>query len=231
MGERMTYDIIVTGSEGLVGSGLCEFFTEKMGYKIMKIDYALGHDLSNEKTVKALMSKNKARAIVNLFAINDHIRKEDDRKTLFDLDLREFDVYLNTNVTAMFSVCREFAKNNDCGRIINFSSHYGIVSPNPNIYKVGEKNIAYGVSKAAVIQLTKHLAVHLAPRFLVNCVVPAGISNGQSKEFHQEYSKLTPLRRMMEVEEIFGIVEFLVSVASSYCTGQTYIVDGGYTAW
>jgi len=148
-----------------------------------------------------------------------------------DIDLAAFEKYLKINVTALFSVCREFARNNESGSIVNFTSTYGMVSPNPCLYGGDEKNIAYGVSKAAVIQLTRHLAVHLAPKIRVNCVMPGGVKHRQSEEFQAGYGKLTPLGRMMYVEELAGIVKFLVSDESSYCTGAVYPVDGGWTAW
>jgi gluconate 5-dehydrogenase len=148
-----------------------------------------------------------------------------------DLDLKVFEKYLSVNLTALFSVCREFARNNESGSIVNFTSIYGLVSPQPKLYGGDEKNIAYGVSKAGVIQLTKHLAVHLAPNFRVNCIAPGGVSHTQDDGFRRRYAEFTPLRRMMDVQELFGIIEFLISDQSSYCTGSVYSVDGGWTAW
>jgi gluconate 5-dehydrogenase len=148
-----------------------------------------------------------------------------------DIDLETFNNYLRVNLTALFSVCREFARNNDVGSIVNFTSTYGLVSPNPHLYGDDEKNIAYGVSKAGVVQLTRHLAVHLAPRIRVNAVMPGGVKHVQSEEFQKNYGKLTPMGRMMEVNELVGIIKFLISDDSSYCTGSIYAVDGGWTAW
>jgi NAD(P)-dependent dehydrogenase (short-subunit alcohol dehydrogenase family) len=65
----------------------------------------------------------------------------------------------------------------------------------------------------------------------VNCIVPGGVENGQSQEFIDAYSKHTPMGRMAKVEEICGLVEFLISDKASYCTGGVYPVDGGWTAW
>ena len=80
------------------------------------------------------------------------------RSDLFDVSLKSFNKYLNLNVTSLFSVCREYARNNNKGNIINFSSIYGDVSPDPKIYMKGKhKHIGYAVSKSAVIYLTKYL--------------------------------------------------------------------------
>jgi len=99
------------------------------------------------------------------------------------------------------------------------------------MYIDGEKHIGYGVSKAGVIQLTKHLAVHLAPDIRVNCVVPGGVKFEQDENFIKRYSKYTPMGRMMNVNELTGILDFLCSEKSTYITGENIKVDGGWTAW
>ena len=153
------------------------------------------------------------------------------KNDLFNFSLEKFSDYFNVNVLALFSVCREFARNNNNGTIINFSSTYGIVSPNPNLYTNSMKDIAYGVTKAAVINLTKYLAVHLAPKIRVNTVVPGGIRFNQNKKFVNDYSKLTPMKRMMEKNELNELISYLSSKNSSYVTGSTIVCDGGYTIW
>ena len=114
---------------------------------------------------------------------------------------------------------------------MNFSSTYGLVSPKPNLYDGAHKDIGYGVSKAGVVNLTKYLAVHLAPKIRVNCVVPGGVLFKQNKQFVHKYSKLTPLKRMMKKTELNGLIEYLVGTQSSYVTGATFVVDGGWTTW
>ena len=94
-----------------------------------------------------------------------------------------------------------------------------------------KKDVAYGVSKEAVINLTKYLAIHLAPKIRVNCIVPGGIKNNQEKKFIQKYSKLTPMKRMMKKTELNGMIDYLCSEKSSYVTGSTLVCDGGYTSW
>ena len=135
------------------------------------------------------------------------------------------------NLTSLFSVCREFARNNKTGAIVNFSSTYGAVAPYPHIYESSEKHIGYSVSKAGVIQLTRHLSVYLAPKIRVNCIVPGGIAHRQSKNFKDKYAKLVPMKRMMNVKELNRITEYLCSDESSYVTGALFCVDGGWTAW
>lgn len=124
-------NITITGSEGLIGSHLCKFFAKCPDVKIQKLDMLLGHDLTDEKFVQKWFKKNPTDYLVNCFAINDHVSKNKKRYTLFDFPLDAFSAYMRVNLTALFSVCREFARNNKNGAVVNFSSTHGIVSPNP----------------------------------------------------------------------------------------------------
>lgn len=143
---------------------------------------------------------------------------------------------LDVDLTGTFLVCRESGKymNNDGGSIINISSIYGIRGPDHRIYE-GQKFKSlpsYSASKAGVIGLTKWLATWWAPKEIrVNCITPGGIYNNHNEQFISEYSKRVPLGRMADRDELVGILLFLASNLSSYCTGQNYIVDGGYSAW
>ena len=141
--------IIITGSEGLLGKEISKFLEKKN--KIYRLDLQLGHDLNDEKFVKKWFKENRSDYLINCFAINDHVSKDKRKNNLFNFPLKTFSDYLETNVTTLFSVCREFARNSKNGTIINFSSTYGVVSPNPNLYENSTKDIAYGVTKAAVI--------------------------------------------------------------------------------
>ena len=223
-------EITITGSEGLVGSTLCKFF-EKKRRTVNKLDLKLGHDLTNEDFVKNWFKKNHTKYLINCFALNDHINKTRGKRNLYNFSLDSFSEYLKINVISLFSVCREFARNNAVGSIVNFSSTYGLVSPNPKLYGNSQKDIAYGVSKESVINLTKYLAVHFAPKIRVNCVVPGGIQNNQDEKFISKYSELTPMKRMMKKTELSGMIDYLCSENSSYVTGSVLVCDGGYTSW
>ena len=231
----MIKKIIIAGSEGLLGTEISKYL-EDLGHQIIKCDLQLGHDLTNEEFVKDFFFKNKADCLINLYAVNPHVDKADQSTNMFDITLNSLNLYLQVNLISLFSVCREFARNNERGSIINFSSTYGIVSPNPALYEEGkEKHIGYCVSKSAVVQLTRYLAVHLAPNFRVNCIVPGGVAftpnNEHSKKFIELYKEKTPMKRMMGVSELNGIVEYLCSDKSSYATGTTFNIDGGWTIW
>jgi len=227
--EKTKLKIIVTGSEGLLGKEITQYLEKK--YHVKKLDLLLGHDLRDEKFVKSWFSKNKADALVNCFALNDHVKLGEKRGTIFDISLNSFSEFLDVNLTVLFSVCREFARNNKQGSIINFSATTGIVSARPDLYNGAHKHPGYSVSKAGVINLTKFLATHLSPKIRVNCVAPGGVEYAQDKKFIEKYSKLTPLGRMMKKNELNKLIEFLCTDDSSYITGSTMVVDGGWTTW
>lgn len=225
----MLSKIVVTGSEGLLGKEICNFLQKK--HSVLKLDIKLGHDLRDEKFVRRWFRKNKANYLVNCYALNDHVNARRTKITLFNFPLKSFHDYLDINLVSLFSVCREFARNNKFGAIVNFASTYGLVSPKPDLYNDSHKDIAYGVSKAGVVNLTKYLAAHLAPKIRVNCVIPGGVLFKQDKQFVKNYSKITPMQRMMKKNELNGIIDYLCSESSSYMTGSVIVVDGGYTVW
>jgi len=221
--------IVITGSEGLLGKELSKYLSKNN--KILRLDLALGHDLADETFVKKWFKQNKADALINCFALNDHVEKNQKRGTLFDITLESFSKFMDVNLVALFSVCREYARNNKKGSIVNFSASTGLVSARPDLYDGGHKHIGYSVSKAGVINLTKFMSTHLAPQIRVNCVAPGGVEFDQDKEFIKKYADLTPLKRMMKKTELNGLIEYLVGPQSSYVTGATFVVDGGWTTW
>jgi len=221
--------IIITGSEGLLGSEISQYLSQK--YQVIRLDLRLGHDLDDENFVSKWFSENNADCLVNCFALNDHVEVGKPRGTLFDISLNSFRKFLDVNLTSLFSVCREFARNNSHGSIVNFSSTSGIVSPRPDLYGGGHKHPGYNISKAGVINLTKYLATHLAPNIRVNCIAPGGVEFDQDQGFKNAYSSLTPMKRMMKKNELNKLVEYMCTSDSSYMTGSTIVVDGGWTIW
>lgn len=222
--------VIIAGSEGLIGKSISKSL--ETDYEVVRIDVALGHDLTNEKLVIDLMREHAGSVgLVNLFSLNP--QPSDDSEDLMSVSLSSVREYLDINTLALFCVCREFARfceNN--ASIINFSSTYGVSSPKHFIYKNNfTKHIGYTISKSAVLGMTKYLATYLAPNIRVNTIVPGGIKNNQEESFINEYSKMTPMNRLMEVKEINSSIRYLLSSESSYTTGSTIHVDGGWTAW
>lgn len=123
------------------------------------------------------------------------------------------------------------------GCIVNTGSMYGVVSPDYRIYgESGQNNPAnYGAGKAAVIQLTRYAAAHLAPKNIrVNSVTPGPFPDDRKLppvEFLQKLSEKTMLGRVGKSGEIAGAYCYLVSDAASFTTGHNLVVDGGWTTW
>jgi NAD(P)-dependent dehydrogenase (short-subunit alcohol dehydrogenase family) len=118
--------------------------------------------------------------------------------------------------------------------IINISSIYGIVPPNRALYDDGytKSPVQYGVVKAAVIHLTRELAVRLAGHGVrVNCISYGGVEGRASPEFVARYAAMTPQRRMLQRAEVAGPVQFLLSEAAAGMTGHNLVYDGGFTVW
>jgi NAD(P)-dependent dehydrogenase (short-subunit alcohol dehydrogenase family) len=148
---------------------------------------------------------------------------------------------LTSGVTSPIILTRlafERMKASGGGVILNNASMYGMVSPNFRIYRdSGMSNaIQYNAAKAAIIQITKYLAVKGAPHNIrVNAFSPGpfsppGAFNGK-EWFHEELIQMMPMKRIGQKWEIKGVIAFLATDLSSYVTGQNVPVDGGWTIW
>ena len=95
---------------------------------------------------------------------------------------------------------------------------------------------AYNISKAADMQLARNLAVELGPHNIrVNCIAPGLIKTDFARALWDDpatlrsYTDATPLGRIGRPDEIAGTAVFLASEAGAFATGQTFVIDGGYT--
>lgn len=127
--------------------------------------------------------------------------------------------------------------NQASGVVINISSMYGTVSPNPNIYGDSGFNnpVNYGAGKAAINQFTRYVACHYGKYGVrANTVSPGTFPNEEvqkNKKFINQLEAKNPLERIGKPEDLKGVMIFLASSASSYITGENVSVDGGWTAW
>jgi NAD(P)-dependent dehydrogenase (short-subunit alcohol dehydrogenase family) len=100
-----------------------------------------------------------------------------------------------------------------------------------NLYKDLDMHnpAGYAASKAGLLQLTKWLAVNMAPTVRVNMISPGGILRNQPGVFVDRYSQSTPLARMATEKDVSNSVYFLSTPLASYITGIELKVDGGWS--
>ncbi|WP_017936528.1 SDR family NAD(P)-dependent oxidoreductase [Nocardioides sp. Iso805N] len=148
-------------------------------------------------------------------------------------DLDDFRRVLDVNVTSVFHLARLVAPGMLAagrGSIVNIASIYGLGST----YPVGDAS--YTASKAAVINLTRDLAGQWGKHGVrVNAIAPGFFRSEMAEELftneraHKRISQGTPMRRTGAPGELDGALIFLLSDASSFVTGQTIAVDGGWS--
>jgi sorbose reductase len=150
---------------------------------------------------------------------------------MLDMPPEEFQSIQDTNVTGVFLTAQAAAKamvrQGQGGVIINTASMSGHIINIPQ--QVGH----YCASKAAVIHLTKAMAVELAPhKIRVNSISPGYILTELVEpysEYHSLWEPKIPLGRLGRPEELTGLYLYLASEASSYMTGSDIVIDGGYS--
>ncbi|OBG69713.1 SDR family oxidoreductase [Mycobacterium sp. E3339] len=149
---------------------------------------------------------------------------------MLDMPLEEFERIQKTNVTGVFltaqAAARAMVRQGQGGAIITTASMSGHIINIPQ--QVGH----YCASKAAVIHLTRAMAVEFAPHNIrVNSVSPGYIRTELVEpltEYHRLWEPKVPLGRMGRPEELAGLYLYLASAASSYMTGSDVVIDGGY---
>lgn len=155
----------------------------------------------------------------------------------FDASMEDWQKSLGVNVIGTSMVSKYAARairKSGGGAIINLSSVSAFVAQ-PNFF-------AYSATKGAILQMTRNMAMDLAPaKIRVNCVCPGAIltpasyrqiaKNGMTfEQFDAEEGAKTFLKRLGKVREVAAAILFLASDDASYITGTHLLVDGGYTA-
>ena len=250
--------IFLSGAAGQLGSSMVNGFL-KMGSKVIATDsnikklkdYGIKYSWDPESVCLVRCDIADKKSVINAFKKG---KKELGKITslvanagvsVFEpfMERKEssIDLVMNVNLKGTIFCIQEFLKqankNEENQSIVSIASHYGLVSPDPRIYKDGDRRNSeiYGASKAGIIQMTKYFAVHASDfNVRVNAVSPGGIFNKedpQGVEFQKKYRDRTPMRRMGEPDEIVGAVIFLLSNASSYINGHNLVVDGGFSSW
>ena len=155
------------------------------------------------------------------------------RKAVLDITSDEYDFVIQTNLKGCFNGARAAGRHfveQGSGKVINISSILGSVAL-PN-------QAAYASSKGAIDQLTKVLAIEWATAGVqVNGLAPTYFETDLTRPLYEDperrafIEERTPMGRWGQPHELAGAVIFLASDASDFVTGQTILVDGGWTAW
>ena len=189
-------------------------------------------DVTITSEVKKIVQTTKERFSGLHCLVNCVARYSDGMaKIVAEISEEEWGKTLDVNLNGYFKMAKysiPLMLESGGGTIVNISSGGSLQS--------GRNFSVYSVSKAAINALTRSIAVDFAPEIRANSILPGfvKIANSQGDRTPQELdkwyhniSKLYPMKRVCEVEEIASVVSYLSSKESSYINGQTINVDGG----
>jgi len=152
------------------------------------------------------------------------------RKQILESSKKDYEELLNLNQTSVFELCRLFhplLKKSGNGAIVNITS----VAAETHV----GTGVTYAMTKSAINQLTKYLAVEWAKdNIRVNAIAPWYIRTPltekyvKNKEYLDKILSRTPMKRIGEPEEVAAVAVFLAMPASSFVTGEIIAVDGGF---
>ena len=243
--------ILITGASGTLGHAFAESLANA-GAKLLLVDKRITPILNLQKKIqkkggkitifKADVTKEKDventfKHCINQFGSLDVLVNNVGISKIspsIDMQLADWNKVVNVNLNSVFLCSKESAKymiKQRRGKIINLASIYGLIADRFPIS-------AYYASKAAIVNLTKALAIEWGRyRINVNAIAPSFFMSRMTKDFFEDFNirnyilDKTPVRRLAETKDIIGSLIFLASSASDYITGQTIVVDGGWTAW
>jgi 3-oxoacyl-[acyl-carrier protein] reductase len=202
---------------------LCEQLERFPGKRL-----ALKADASDASATQRVIDNVEEKlGTINGLVNNAGIKKD---QALFQMEASAWRDVIETNLSGTFFMTQAVVKKmvrSGGGKIVNMTSVSGMVA------SPGQTN--YAASKAGIIALTQSLSAEVA-RFdiQVNAVAPGFISTDMVDSMPDPAKKAAkqrvPARRFGEVREVADLVLFLLSPASAYVNGQTFVIDGGMTA-
>jgi 3-oxoacyl-[acyl-carrier protein] reductase len=200
---------------------------ERGGVKALALQADVQSDAQVRRMIQTIEDKfGRLDVVVNNAGVTHWVKLAD----LAGLTDPIWDEILDVNVKGAFRCARAAQKLLEAnqGMIVNVSSISGVLAPSTI------SSLAYGTAKAALIYMTKGLAVAMAPEVRVNCVAPAFTDTPwMSQHFGADYQQVIakasagyPLQRIATPEDIAGAILGLIT-GGDFVTGQTLLVDGG----
>ncbi len=241
---------LVVGGAGHIGRAACKVLTD-LGADVAAADLhvdpaqevalALKVDLHSEPETRGVVGSTvdalgRLDILVHCAAYTGQTAAAGWSVPFDEQTAEAFDLGHRVNVTSAFVLAQEARAHlgrNGTGSIILVASMYGVVAPDFRLYE-GTSIVSpagYSTSKAAMLQLMRHLSTLFAPDIRVNAISPGGVFRHQNPTFVQRYEASTPLGRMATEEDLIGAIGFLSSDLSAYVTGANLVVDGGRTVW
>lgn len=238
---------IVTGASRGIGEAIARMFVESGAQVVLasrKLEsvkavadtlgeraHAVAAHTGKESDCKALVEAAIARfgkvdVLVNNAATNPYFGP------MLDIEEGAWDKTFEVNVKGYFWMTREVARHlrsrEAPGAIVNVASVAGILA--------SPAQAVYAMTKAAIISMTKTLAVELAPsKIRVNALAPGFVDTKfasavlKNDVLLDEVLRMTPARRYGQPEEIAGGALYLASDSAAFLTGHTLVIDGGMT--
>lgn len=220
-----------------------KLFKKNLEEKNLKIYYE-NFDITQLKNIeKKFIFLTRKYSAPSIFVNCSYPRSKDWEQSSFkkiklSLYKKNIDMHLNSYAWCAKVIAELMQKHDIKGSIIQLNSVYGVVGQDQTIYKKTrmKENMTYSIIKGGLINLTRQMASHYGISGIrINTLCIGGIKGHvagqkiQTKKFIKNYSEKSPLKRLGEPWEISGAAVFLASDASTYVTGTTLMVDGGWT--
>ena len=210
------------------GKETAEAFLQELSIKFPGKVALYKADIKDEEQSKSLIAEIEKSQLGSLYGLVNNAGITMDAP-FFSMTTDMWKDVLDTNLSGTYYLTKAVVKSlirKKNSKIINISSVSGVRGA------MGQAN--YGATKAAVISLTKTLALEFAKFNLqVNAVAPGFIDTEMVDKMNEQDKKkidqMIPMKRMGKTEEVANLVTFLCSEKSNYITGQTFIIDGGLT--
>lgn len=153
---------------------------------------------------------------------------------------KNVDIHQNSYCWTAYKICEKMKEKKIQGSVILLNSIYGFLGQNMTLYKNTnlEENMNYSIIKGAILNFSRQLASYYSSNGIrINSICSGGVKGHvkgskikQDKNFIKNYSKICLMGRLALPSEIANSVIFLASGASSYITGTSLVVDGGWSA-